>query len=106
MKRKIKINKDWLVGSWQTVDEDSFVILEISKSAKGFKVRAYTKDDNEELVVSKTKWDGKVLRFETLVPSSNHRTRNGLTLISKTKLIQELTFWEAWKKMVKRSPNP
>ena len=96
---KHEIKKDWLVGRWQTADEDSFVILEISKAGKGFKVRTYSKDDNEEFVVSKTKWDGKVLRFETHVPSNNYRTRNCLKLISRTRLIQELTFWEPWKKV-------
>jgi hypothetical protein len=44
---KHEIKKGWLVGRWQTADEDSFVILEISKAGKGFKVRAYSKDDNE-----------------------------------------------------------
>lgn len=52
---KSEIRKDWLVGRWQTADEDSFVILEISKAGSRLKVRAYSKDDNEEFVVSKTK---------------------------------------------------
>jgi len=95
---KHEIKKDWLVGRWQTADEDSFVILEISKAGKGFEVRAYSKDDNEEFVVSKTKWDGKVLRFETHVPSNNYRTRNCLKLISRTRLIQELRFGNRGKK--------
>lgn len=102
---KSEIRKDWLVGRWQTADEDSFVILEISKAGSRLKVRAYSKDDNEEFVVSKTKWDGKALQFETRVPSNNYRTRNRVTPMSKTKIVQELTFWETWKKMppVKRA---
>ena len=96
---KHAFDKDWLVGIWQTASEDSLVILEICKAGKGFKVRAYSKDDNEEFVVSKTKWDGKVLRFETRVPSNGYRTMNCLTLSSRTTLKQQLTFWESWKKM-------
>ena len=92
----IKSNKsDGFIGRWQT---ESDVVLEISKTGKRFKVRAFDKQDNEEIVVSKTVWNGKSLRFETFVPSTKFRTRNCLTLVSKTKLVQELTFWETWKK--------
>lgn len=87
---------DWFVGRWQT---ESSVILEISKAGNGFKVRAFDKDDNEEFIVSKTTWDGKFLRFETYIPSTKYRTRNCLHLTSKTRLIQELTFWEKWTKI-------
>ena len=87
---------EWFVGRWHT---ESSVILEISKAGKGFKVRAFDKDDNEELVVSKTIWNGKCLRFETHVPSTNYHTRNCLKLVSRNNLVQELTFWETWEKM-------
>jgi len=92
-----KANKsDGFVGRWQT---ESDVILEISKVGKKFKVRAFDKEDNEEIAVSKIVWNGKCLRFETFVPSTKFRTRNCLTLVSKNKLVQELTFWETWKKI-------
>ena len=90
---------DWFVGRWQHVDEGFGVVLEISKTVKGYGIRAFDNYDNEELVVSRIKWDGKVLRFETRVPSNNYRTRNCLKLVSRTKLLQELTFWERWKKV-------
>jgi hypothetical protein len=99
---KTKRKSDWFVGRWQT---ESSIVLEISKAEKGFKVRAFDKDDNEELVVSKTAWNGKCLRFETYVPSTKYRTRNCLKLISRTKLIQELTFWENWEKMATSSQS-
>lgn len=95
---KQEIDKDWLLGRWESADEDCLVIFEISKAGKGFKVRVYAMNGNEEHVVSKTKWDGKSLRFETFVPSNNWRTRNCLTAISRTKIVQELTYWETWKK--------
>ena len=41
----MKTEKDWLVGQWQTSEEDSDVILEISKAATGFNVRAFDKED-------------------------------------------------------------
>jgi hypothetical protein len=33
--------------------------LEINEAKMGFKVRAFDKDDNEELTVSKIVWNGK-----------------------------------------------
>lgn len=97
MKQEIK--KDWLVGRWEPADGSYSVILEISTAGRGFNVRAYAELSNQELIVSKTKWDGKILRFESLVPSSNIRTRNCLTPIAKTRLLHELTIWETLKRM-------
>jgi hypothetical protein len=94
-----KTKRDWFVGRWQNADEGFGVVLEIAKTAKGYRVRAFDNFDSEELVVSKIKWDGNVLRFETYVPSTKYRTKNSLNLVSRTKLVQELTFWEKWKKM-------
>ncbi len=90
---------DWIVGRWETWDEDSRVVYEIQKTKRGLKVRAFDKTDAEEYVVSKTIWDGGSLCFEIYVPSTKYRTRNTLKPVSKSKLIQEITFWETWKKM-------
>jgi hypothetical protein len=95
-KMKKIIKSDWLVGKWEC---ESSVVLEIKKHENAFGVRAIDKYDKEEFIVSKINWDGKCLRFETYVPSTKYRTRNSLTPISKTKLIQELTLWESWKKI-------
>ncbi|MDB6064438.1 MAG: hypothetical protein JWR26_646 [Pedosphaera sp.] len=94
-----KNRKDWFVGHWQVCGEDSQVVIEISEITKGFKVRAFDKNTMEEFVVSKTSWNGEELRFETYVPSSECRTRNGLKLVSKNRIVQELTFWEPWNRM-------
>ena|SRR5688572_11779451 len=92
----MKNDIDGLIGRWET---ESSVILEISKSKANLKVRAFDKDDNEEIIVSNVSWDGKYLRFETFIPSTKYRTRNCLHLKSKKRLIQELTFWEVWRKL-------
>ena len=91
--------RSWLVGRWEPGDESSAVVFEISKDGRGLKVRAFNKNDGEEYVVSKIKWKGNALNFETSVPSNKWRTKNSLRPISKSKLIQELTFWEPWKKV-------
>jgi hypothetical protein len=93
---KANLRKDWLLGRWET---ESRVIVEIGKYGRGFKVRAFDKDDNEEFVVSKTSWTGKKLRFETYMPSTKFRTRNCIALISKNKLSHELTLWQTWQRV-------
>jgi hypothetical protein len=88
-----------LIGRWEPCDKSSPVVVEIHDTAVGPKVRAFNKDDGEEFVVSKVEWDGKALRFETSVPSNKWRTKNIFRPTSKTKVMQELTFWEPWKKV-------
>jgi len=78
------------------------MLFTIAKTARGFRVAASDESDGEDLLVSRVKWDGKVLSFETLTPSNNWRTRNRLKPISKTKAIHELTFWEDWEKVEPR----
>src|SRR5258706_12307828 len=98
---KKKSKTDWLIGQWQASEGHVSVLFIIGKTGGGFRVQAFDESDGEELLVSKVKWDGKVLAFETLTPSNKWRTRNRLNVISKTKAIHELTYWEPWKKIAK-----
>lgn len=101
LKMKRKSNADWLIGSWRYSEAVSPLTFTIDKTARGFRVQATDETDGEKLVVSKVKWDGKVLSFETLTPSNGWCTRNRLKLTSKTKATHELTFWETWEKVAK-----
>src|SRR5262249_27691922 len=96
---KRNLNPDWLIGRWQANEACFSVLLTIDRGAGGVCIQAVDQSDGEELLVSRVKWDGKALSFETLTPSNNWRTRNRLKLISKTKAIHELTFWEDWEKI-------
>ena len=95
----MKAKLEWLLGRWETWDQDSSVVYEIRRRAGGLKVRAFDKRDGEEYVVSKVHWDDRSLSFEISVPSTKYRTRNRLRCVSRRKLIQEITFWEPWKKV-------
>jgi len=97
-----KPKKEWLIGQWQTWEEDSYLILTISETANGFNVRAHNKVDGEKYIVSNIEWDGSVLSFETHVKSNGWHTKSRLRIVSNTKLIQELTFWEPWKKITQK----
>ena len=83
---------DWIVGKWESLDDTGSVVFEISKTPRGLRVTGFDKGDGEKLIVSKTKWDGTVLRFETFMPSTKWRTKNVLTPVSRVKILQELTF--------------
>jgi hypothetical protein len=89
---------DWLVGRWRASEGQISVSFFIDRGPNGLRVQAVDESDGEKLVVSKVKWDGKALSFETLTPSNKWRTRNSLRVISSTKAIQELTYWEPWEK--------
>src|SRR5881296_25895 len=97
MKKKSKA--DWLVGTWRYAEAVRPMLFTIDKTAGGFHIHAVDESDGEELQVSKVKWDGKVLSFETLTPSNGWRTGNRLKAISRTKATHELTFWEDWEKV-------
>lgn len=97
--KNTKSKADWLIGTWQYNKAVSPVLFTIDKTSRGFRIQAIDESDGEKIIISKVKWDGKVLSFETLTPSNNWRTRNRLKLISKTKAIHELTFWEPWDKV-------
>lgn len=103
--KKKKSQADWLIGTWRYDEAVRPLLFTIDKTARGFRIQAVDESDGEELLVSKVKWDGKVLSFETLTPSNNWRTRNLLKAISNSKAIHELTFWEEWDKIQDPDPN-
>ena len=90
---------EWLIGRWEPSDGSSAVVFEIKRAPRGVKVSAFNQDDGEVYVVSKVKWDGKALRFELSVPSNKWRTKSCLRPVSQNEFIQEITFWEPWKKV-------
>lgn len=101
IKKKSKI--DLVVGTWHYKDAVSPVLFTIDKTDAGLRIRAIDESDGEELVISKVKWDGEILSFETFTPSNKWRTKNLLKVVSKTKAVHELTFWEPWEKISPRS---
>jgi hypothetical protein len=102
---KNQFKADWIVGSWRYNEAVSPILFTIRKTPHGFQIQAVDESDGEELLVSKIKWDGNALNFETLTPSNKWRTRNRLTAISNTKALHELTFWEDWEKVPAPVPS-
>ncbi len=89
---------EWLIGRWKTHDDSSSVVLQISKTPGGVKVRGYDTSDGEEFVVSGIEWDGYALKFTMYCSSTKWRSKNVLRPISGKEVDYELTFWEKWIK--------
>jgi len=95
-----KNNKlDSLKGTWQTEDEDSRLVLEISEKRGKPHVVAFDKVDGEKFKVTNIQFADGLLCYEVYVPSSKFRARHKLRLISKSTIEQELTFFEKWVRM-------
>lgn len=98
--KRLNHRTNWLVGDWHAAAGQIHVCFTIEMKGNGFRIMAIDESDGERLAVSKVKWDGQILRFETRNPSNKWRTKNSLKVISKTKAIHELTYWEMFEKIL------
>ena len=87
-----------LVGTWVTNDEDSDVAIEVNVKDGEFRVSAFCISDDEPFTIRNLTWDGSVLRFEAVMPSTSWKTVNSLKLRSDGRVDFELTLFEIWKK--------
>jgi hypothetical protein len=93
--------RSWLLGRWETSDEDSSVVFYITRQQgpKGKTVvHAFDKYDGENFRVTGIKWKGDSLSFETYVPSTKYHARQTLNPISRNRIKLELTLVENWKR--------
>ena len=103
--KKMKLDQRHpLVGTWITDDEDSNVALVIKVVQGRFRVTGFCRSDGECLKITKVDWDGKMLSFETVMPSTGCKTRQAMRPRPDGKVELELTYWEIWKKK-KVKPN-
>ena len=59
-----------LVGDWVSQDEWESAVFSVSSTPGGFRVTGVDRDDGEEFVISDLRWDGAILRFRSLMPST------------------------------------
>src|SRR5262245_37845532 len=87
-----------LVGTWQDADQDygSMVQFTIRASGGSFKVTGVDTHDGERLSISKVRWDGRVLRFTSLVPSTRHRGEYAFEAVSSSEVLIRYTVAERW----------
>jgi hypothetical protein len=94
-----------LKGIWQTQDEDSSAIIEISEKCGKPHVSVFDKFDGEKFKVTKVRLESGALSFEAYVPSTKYRTKHKLRLKSKNIIEQELTLIEKWARIIEGDAN-
>ena len=84
------------IGKWVHVapwdSEDFMVEYEISGTDGKPVIKAKDINDGEKLKISNAKWDGKVLEFVSLMPSTGRKGFNRFKLDSKGQMKSEFTF--------------
>jgi hypothetical protein len=82
-----------LTGTWRDSDQECGATVQFTVSAvgDGFDVKAVDTSDAETLDISQVRWDGRVLRFVSFVPSTNHRVEYELELVSPNEVVLSYT---------------
>ena len=96
-------NLNGLKGRWQTQDEDSRAIIEITEKNGKPWVIAFDKIDGEKFKVSNVRFEDGFLCYEVYVPSTRYKTRHKLKRSSKNVIEQELTLVEKWVRISPRA---
>ena len=77
-----------LIGTWVHPD-DSTVEYTVSALGDVCTVAAIDTSDNESFVVSDVSWNGRELRFTTLMPSTQYALRHTIRVIAERELEHE-----------------
>ena len=87
-----------LVGTWRDPDEDygSRIQFTIRPASAAFEVAGVDTSDGEQLSISNVCWDGRVLRFDSFVPSTDHRVQYAFEVASPSEVLVCYTRSERW----------
>ena len=94
-----------LVGTWRDADEDHGSSVQITIRAAGadFEVSGVDASDGERLSISNVRWDGRVLQFDSFVPSTGHRVEYALEVTSPSEVLIRHAQCERWIKTKPRA---
>jgi hypothetical protein len=87
-----------LVGTWEDADDDygSRIQFTIRAAGAAFEVAGLDTSDGEQLSISNVCWDGRVLRFDSFVPSTGHRVDYAFEVTSPSEVLVRYTKSERW----------
>ncbi|NLX24970.1 MAG: hypothetical protein GXY61_03275 [Lentisphaerae bacterium] len=73
-----------ILGTWSS--DESVAVYDISRAADGrLEILGHSTLSGREIMISDVSWDGKVLKFKSYVPATDHRAEREARLInSKT----------------------
>jgi hypothetical protein len=86
-----------LLGTWRDPDVDGLTVLfSVTAAGDTFDVQGLDTSDGEKLVISDVRWDGSVLTFVSLVPSTAHRVEYEFETVTQSEVIVRFTNTERW----------
>jgi hypothetical protein len=87
-----------LVGTWRDANRDYGTSVQFTIRAAGasFEVAGLDTGDGEELSISRVRWDGRILRFDSLVPSTAYRMEYVFEVVSPSEVQVRYTTCERW----------
>jgi hypothetical protein len=87
-----------LVGTWRDADEDYGTSIRFTVRGVGanFEVAGLDTHDGEKLSISNIRWDGRVLRFDSFVPSTGHQVQYAFEVASPSEVLIRATRSERW----------
>jgi|WetSurMetagenome_2_1015567.scaffolds.fasta_scaffold00201_7 hypothetical protein len=94
----MKTNFDNLIGKWVHIEEwdtdDWMSEYDISGTENNIIIKAKDHNDGEEYEISNIKWNGQVLEFVSVMPSTGRKGINKFRIKSENELESEFTFTE------------
>ncbi len=86
-----------LVGTWRTEDPDDLMARFVVRAGpRGFVVSGLDTHGGEPFVISDVSWDGKVLRFVSLMESTSHRVEHEFSVLDRDRIHHRFTLVEQW----------
>jgi len=94
------LSRHVLIGTWRDSDHEigSSIRFTVAASGAGFSVRAVDTYDGEELQISDVRWNGHVLHFTCLVPSTGRLTNYEMEGRSPSEVVLRIAYTEGWQK--------
>jgi hypothetical protein len=87
-----------LVGTWRDACGDIGSSVQFTVHAAGaiFEVTGLDTRDGEILSISNVRWDGRVLGFDSVVPSTGHQVAYVFEVVSPSEILVRYTTSERW----------
>ena len=92
-----------LVGTWvyhapEGETSETQAVFTVTVRNGSFQVTGVDETDGEAFVVSALEWDGRWLRFESLMPSTGWRAKHALRSCGADQLEHQVTLFETWRR--------
>jgi hypothetical protein len=89
-----------LAGRWMDADENGTPVqFTFRPTGRTFDVAGIDTSDGERLVISDVRWDGRILSFTSLVPSTSHVVTYEFEVTAPSEVAVRYTLTERWTRV-------